>query len=195
MACTVVSPTTRPQLDAEGRVVRWYTLAEDIDKRKRAEAELEKAFRRNQAAERTGLHDENVVLREQIDQAFMFEEIVGSSPALKTVLSSIVKVAPTNSTGADYGRNRHRKELIARGHTQSSQTCHPGFYQRELRFDSSFAYRLGIVWPREGAFTGALQRHQGALNWRIPVRFFLMKSANFPRKLRLHCSECSRAPI
>src|SRR2546427_6754309 len=30
------------------------------------------------------LHDENVVLREQIDQAFMFEEIVGSSPALKT---------------------------------------------------------------------------------------------------------------
>jgi hypothetical protein len=28
----------------------------------------------------------------------MFEEIVGSSPALKTVLSGIVKVAPTDST-------------------------------------------------------------------------------------------------
>jgi hypothetical protein len=29
------------------------------------------------------LQDENVALREQIDQAFMFEEIVGSSSALK----------------------------------------------------------------------------------------------------------------
>jgi len=58
-----------------------------------------------------------------------------------------------------------------------------------LRLDSSFAYRLGIVWPREGAFTGALQRHQAALNWRIPVRFFLMKSANFPRnQVALHAA-------
>jgi PAS domain-containing protein len=34
----------RPQRDAEGRIVRWYSLATDIDERKRAEDELEKAF-------------------------------------------------------------------------------------------------------------------------------------------------------
>jgi hypothetical protein len=40
------------------------------------------------------MRDENLALREQIDQAFMFEEIVGAPPALQSVLSSIVKVAP-----------------------------------------------------------------------------------------------------
>src|SRR6202166_4633873 len=34
----------RPQRDPEGRVVRWYNLVTDIDDRKRAEGELERAF-------------------------------------------------------------------------------------------------------------------------------------------------------
>src|SRR5207253_779353 len=60
------------------------------------------------------MRDENLALREQIDQAFMFEEIVGSSPALQTVLSSIVKVAPTDSTVLITGETGTGKELIAR---------------------------------------------------------------------------------
>src|SRR5260370_8399747 len=71
---------SRPQRDAEGRIVRWYNLGTDIDERKRAEGELEKAFEEIKRL-KDRLHDENVVLREQIDQVFMFEEILGSSPA------------------------------------------------------------------------------------------------------------------
>src|SRR5260370_4122503 len=81
-----------PARDTEGRITGWYILLTDIDDRKHAEGELEKAFEEIKRL-KDHLHDENVVLREQIDQVFMFEEIVGSSPALKTVLSSIVKVA------------------------------------------------------------------------------------------------------
>jgi transcriptional regulator with GAF, ATPase, and Fis domain len=44
----------------------------------------------------------------------MFEEIVGSSPALKAILSSIVKVAPTDSTVLITGETGSGKELIAR---------------------------------------------------------------------------------
>jgi PAS domain S-box-containing protein len=69
--------------DDQGYIIRWYATATDIEDRKQTEERM---------------RDENVALREQIDQAFMFEEIVGSSPALQTVLSSIVKVAPTDST-------------------------------------------------------------------------------------------------
>ena len=47
---------------------------------------------------RDQLHDENVVLMEQIDQAFMFEEIVGTSSGLKGLLSRLMKVAPTDSS-------------------------------------------------------------------------------------------------
>ncbi|HVR24561.1 MAG TPA: PAS domain-containing protein [Candidatus Polarisedimenticolia bacterium] len=103
----------RPLRDAEGRIVRWYVLATDIDDRKRSEGELGKAFEEiNRLKDR--LHNENVALREQIDQVFMFEEIVGSSPALKTVLSGIVKVAPTDSTVLITGETGTGKELIAR---------------------------------------------------------------------------------
>ena len=44
------------------------------------------------------LYRENLALRDEVDRTSMFEEIVGSSKALKTVLSRIGKVAPTDST-------------------------------------------------------------------------------------------------
>ena len=89
----------KPLLDERGEVSRWYASSTDIDDRKRAE-------------ERTS--QENGALRKQIDQGFMFEEIVGSSPALKSVLSSIVKAAPTDSTVLITGETGTGKELIAR---------------------------------------------------------------------------------
>src|SRR6266436_1475769 len=88
-----------PVLDGQGRVTRWYAAATDIEDRKQVEQQVQ---------------DENLALREQIDQAFMFEEIVGSSPALKTVVASIVKVAPTDSTVLITGETGTGKELIAR---------------------------------------------------------------------------------
>ena len=42
-------------------------------------------------------YKENIALKEEIDQASMFEEIVGSSAALRRVLSQVAKVAPADS--------------------------------------------------------------------------------------------------
>ena len=61
--------TTR--FDENGQVIRWYATGTDIDDRVRAE-------------ERT--RNENLALREQIDRDSMFEDIVGSSEALRKVL-------------------------------------------------------------------------------------------------------------
>jgi PAS domain-containing protein len=79
-------------------------LSEDVTERKQTEerlrqsqAELEKAFEEIKRL-KDRLQDENLILREEIDQAFMFDDIVGSSPVLQSVLSSIVKVAPTDTT-------------------------------------------------------------------------------------------------
>ena len=73
----------RPLRDEHGQIVRWYATGTDIDDRKRAE-------------ERT--RNENLALREDIDRSSMFEEIVGSSPALQRVLAHVAKVAETDST-------------------------------------------------------------------------------------------------
>src|SRR3984957_11903421 len=101
-------------------------LTKEVLERQRAEDELGKAFEEIKRL-KDRLNDENVVLREQIDQVFMFEEIVGSSPALKTVLSSIVRVAPTDSTVLITGETGTGKELIARAIHKGSQRAGNAF--------------------------------------------------------------------
>ena len=66
-----------------GAICSFAVPVTDIEDRKRAER----------------LQQENVALREEIEKASMFEEIVGTSPALQTVLSRISKVAPGDSNG------------------------------------------------------------------------------------------------
>ena len=68
-----------PLRDEQGRITRWYLAGTDIEDRKRAEQRL---------------HDENVALREEIDRASMYEEIVGTSPALRAVLSRVSRSLP-----------------------------------------------------------------------------------------------------
>src|SRR6266853_833518 len=96
-----------PMCDDKKQVMRWYLALTDIDERKRAEEKLQQ---------------ENVLLREEIDKASMFEEIVGTSTSLKAVLSRIAKVAPTDSTVLIAGETGTGKELVARAiHRRSNR--------------------------------------------------------------------------
>ncbi|HEY1579799.1 MAG TPA: PAS domain-containing protein, partial [Terracidiphilus sp.] len=95
-----------PLRDEQGGITRWYLAGTDIEDRKQAEQRL---------------HDENVALREEIDRASMYEEIVGTSPALRAVLSRVSKVAPTDSTVLITGETGTGKELIARAIHRRSQ--------------------------------------------------------------------------
>ena len=80
----------------------------DIEDRKQAEDTLRR---------------ENVALREEIDKASMFEEIVGTSPALRAVLSRISKVALSDSTVLITGETGTGKELVARAiHRRSDRS-------------------------------------------------------------------------
>ncbi len=83
----------------DGQIIRWYVAYTDIDDRKRAEERL---------------RQENVALREEVDKASMFEEIVGASPALAALLSRVSKVAGSDSTVLITGETGTGKELVAR---------------------------------------------------------------------------------
>jgi PAS domain S-box-containing protein len=65
-----------PLRDDDGRILRWYATGMDIEDRKQAEERIQK---------------ENLALREEIDHSSMFEEIVGSSEALRKVLAQVAK--------------------------------------------------------------------------------------------------------
>lgn len=155
----------KPLLDERGEVIRWYATSTDIDDRKQAE-------------ERT--RQENVALREQIDQVFMFEEIVGSSPALKSVLSSIVKVAPTDSTVLITGETGTGKELIARAIHKASQRAGRAFISVNCAAIPSSLIASELFGHEKGAFTGALQRHQGRFELAHSGTIFLDEIGELP---------------
>jgi formate hydrogenlyase transcriptional activator len=159
-----------PLLDERGKVIRWYATGTDIDDRKQAE---ERA------------RQENVALREQIDQAFMFEEIVGSAPALKTVLSGIVKVAPTDSTVLITGETGTGKELIARAIHKGSQRAGQPFITVNCAAIPSSLIASELFGHEKGAFTGALQRRQGRFELAHYGTIFLDEIGELPAETQV----------
>src|SRR5712692_4589220 len=159
-----------PLRDEEGKVIRWYATGTDIDDRKQAE-------------ERT--RQENVALRELIDQAYMFEEIVGSSPALKTVLSSIVKVAPTDSTVLITGETGTGKELIARAIHKGSQRADHAFITVNCAAVPPSLISSELFGHEKGAFTGAMQRRQGRFELADSGTIFLDEIGELPAETQI----------
>jgi formate hydrogenlyase transcriptional activator len=159
-----------PLRDERGEIIRWYATGTDIDDRKQAE-------------ERT--RQENFALREQIDQVFMFEEIVGSSPVLKTVLSNIVKVAPTDSTVLITGETGTGKELIARAIHKSSQRAGQAFITVNCGSIPSSLIASELFGHEKGAFTGALQRRQGRFELAHLGTIFLDEIGELPAETQI----------
>jgi PAS domain S-box-containing protein len=159
-----------PLRDDQGNIIRWYATGTDIDDRKRAEERM---------------RDENLALREQIDQAFMFEEIVGSSPALQTVLSSIVKVAPTDSTVLITGETGTGKELIARAIHKHSQRSGQAFISVNCASIPSSLIASELFGHEKGAFTGAVQRRQGRFEMAHSGTIFLDEVGELPAETQI----------
>jgi PAS domain S-box-containing protein len=149
-----------PVLNESGDLVEFVGTAIDVTEQAQARIELEKAFEQIKRL-KDRLHDENQALREHIDRAFMFEDIVGSSPALRTVLSSIVKVAPTDSTVLITGETGTGKELIARAIHKHSQRSGQAFISVNCASIPSSLIASELFGHEKGAFTGAVQRRQG----------------------------------
>jgi len=159
-----------PLRDDHGNIIRWYATGADIEDRKRAEESM---------------RDENLALREQIDQAFMFEEIVGASPALQTVLSSIVKVAPTDSTVLITGETGTGKELIARAIHKHSKRSGQAFISVNCASIPSSLIASELFGHEKGAFTGAVQRRQGRFELAHSGTIFLDEVGELPAETQI----------
>jgi transcriptional regulator with GAF, ATPase, and Fis domain len=115
----------------------------------------------------------------------MFEEIVGSSPALKTVLSSIVKVAPTDSTVLITGETGTGKELIARAIHKGSRRAGHAFISVNCAAIPSSLIASELFGHEKGAFTGALQRRQGRFELAHSGTIFLDEIGELPAETQL----------
>jgi transcriptional regulator with GAF, ATPase, and Fis domain len=149
-----------------------------------ARAALEKALEENQRL-KDRLQDENLVLREQIDQALMFEEIVGASPALRAVLSLVSKVAPTDSTVLLTGETGTGKELIARAIHKRSRRSSSAFVSVSCAAIPSSLIASELFGHEKGAFTGAGQRRLGRFELADEGTLFLDEVGELPAETQI----------
>src|SRR5947199_7020987 len=159
-----------PVRDEHGQTLRWYATGTDIDDRKRAE-------------ERT--RNENLALREDIDRASMFEEIIGSSPALQRVLAQVAKVATTDSTVLILGETGTGKELVARAIHKRSRRASRAFIRVNCPAIPASLIASELFGHEKGPFTGALQRRLGRFEAADGGTIFLDEIGELPPETQI----------
>jgi PAS domain S-box-containing protein len=156
--------------DEHGQIMRWYVVAIDIEDRRQAEQRLQ---------------DENVALREEIDKASMFEEIVGTAPALRAVLSRVSRVAPTNSTVLLTGETGTGKELVARAIHRRSRRASRAFVSVNCAAIPRDLIASELFGHEKGAFTGAAQLRLGRFELAGGGTIFLDEVGELPAETQV----------
>jgi len=159
-----------PLRDEQGHITRWYIAATDIEDRKQAEERL---------------RGENVALREEIDKASMFEEIVGASPALQAVLTRISKVAPSDSTVLITGETGTGKELVARAIHRRSNRASRAFVSVNCAAIPRDLIASELFGHEKGAFTGATQQRAGRFELASGGTIFLDEVGELPAETQV----------
>jgi len=159
-----------PFRDEQGCVTRWYCTSTDIEERKRNE-------------ERT--RNENLALREQVDRDSMFEDIVGSSEALRKVLRQVSKVAPTDSTVLILGETGTGKELVARAIHKRSTRSERAFIGVNCAAIPPSLIASELFGHEKGAFTGAMQQRVGRFESANGGTIFLDEVGDLPQDIQI----------
>jgi len=159
-----------PVCDDQGGILHWYAACADIEDRKRAEDSLQQ---------------ENAALREEINHASMFEEIVGSSEPLRKVLSQVSKVAPSDSTVLILGQTGTGKELIARAIHKRSRRAARSFIGVNCAAIPTSLIASELFGHEKGAFTGATQRRLGRFEAANGGTIFLDEVGDLPPDIQI----------
>ncbi len=133
---------------------------------------------------REQISEQKSYLEEEIRSEQDFEDIIGGSAALRSVLEQVETVAPTDSTVLICGETGTGKELIARA-----------IHERSSRRDRTFvkincaAIPLGLLESElfgheKGAFTGAITRKIGRFELANQGSLFLDEVGDIPPELQ-----------
>ena len=128
---------------------------------------------------------ENLALREEVDQASMFEEIVGTSPPLRALLANVSLVALTNSTVLITGETGTGKELVARAIHKRSRRSSRAFVSVNCAAIPHTLIASELFGHEKGAFTGALTRHVGRFELADGGTIFLDEIGDLPPDTQL----------
>ena len=147
--------------------------------------EIQGISARDRQPSEAACQDEIIALRREFDTAVMFEDLVGTSPALKRVFSCISKVAPTDATVLITGETGTGKELIARAiHKRSGRSSGP-FVSVNCAALSRDLIASELFGHEKGSFTGAFQRRVGRFEAAEGGTIFLDEIGELPAETQI----------
>jgi formate hydrogenlyase transcriptional activator len=113
-----------------------------------------------------------------------FEQIIGRSPALETVLEQVERVAPTDSTVLIEGETGTGKELIARAIHNLSSRCGRAFIKLNCAAIPMDLLESELFGHERGAFTGAIAQKIGRFELADKGTLFLDEVGDIPLALQ-----------
>jgi len=159
---------------------QFWEKAEHLEKK----AALESAVEELELL-REQLYRENLALRDEVDRVSMFEEIVGTSAALKAVLSRVIKVAATDSTVLITGETGTGKELVARAIHRRSHRASRAFVSVNCAAIPRDLIASELFGHEKGAFTGATQQRLGRFELANGGTLFLDEVGELPAETQI----------
>jgi len=127
---------------------------------------------------------ENIGSRGQVSCERRFEQLIGNSPALETVLEQVERVAPTNSTVLIQGETGTGKELIARAIHNISSRCGHSFVKMNCAAIPLDLLESELFGHEKGAFTGAIAQRIGRFELADKGTLFLDEVGDIPLTLQ-----------
>jgi formate hydrogenlyase transcriptional activator len=127
---------------------------------------------------------QKLYLEDELRSELKFEEIVGRSEALRSVLEQIETVAPTDATVLIYGETGSGKELIARAVHNLSARQSGAFVKLNCAAIPTGLLESELFGHEKGAFTGAISQRIGRFELANRGTMFLDEIGEVPLELQ-----------
>jgi len=126
------------------------------------------------------LEQENEYLREEVQQAAMFGDLIGQAPPLQAVTRQIELVAPTNAAVLILGESGTGKEVVAREIHRLSRRAQRPLIKVNCAAIPRELYESEFFGHAKGAFTGALRDRAGRFELADGGTLFLDEVGEIP---------------
>ena len=171
------------------RLTEGTFTAEDVDFLSQAAGQIaiaiENALAYREISElKDKLAQEKLYLEEEIRSEMGFEQIVGSSAALKHVLQLVETAAPTDSTVLLLGETGTGKELIARAIHDRSRRKERTFVKLNCAAIPTGLLESELFGHEKGAFTGAINQKIGRMELADQGTLFLDEVGDIPTDIQ-----------
>jgi formate hydrogenlyase transcriptional activator len=127
---------------------------------------------------------ERLVSSDEVPSDRRFEQVIGNSPALESVLEQVERVAPTDSTVLIQGETGTGKELIARAIHNISSRCGRSFIRLNCAAIPLDLLESELFGHEKGAFTGAIAQKTGRFELADKGTLFLDEVGDIPPALQ-----------